>query len=140
EQDQHVIGRVERRIAAPFSFARAWELPGIEVDRRLRIDRVEVQMMKAGGAEHRDRSSPQNSGRHYAPDPGEINAAREPTRRCFCTQKQARRLDFAGLCSESSNIIPGPEKRGLAAQLRQYSASRAHFSLDNPYIWWYEGA
>ena len=57
EQDQHVIGRVEGRIAAPFSFARAWELPGIEVDRRLRIDRVEVQMMKAGGAEHRDGSS-----------------------------------------------------------------------------------
>src|SRR6059058_4467624 len=61
EQDQHVIGRVERRIAAPFSFARAWELPGVEIDRRLRIDRIEVQMMKAGGAEHRDRSSPQNS-------------------------------------------------------------------------------
>ena len=113
EQDQHVIGRVERRIAAPFSFARAWELPGVEVDRRLRIDRVEVQMMKAGGAEHRDRSSPQNSRRHYAPDLGEINAAREPARRCCCTQKQASRLNFAGLCSDTSNIIPGPEKRSL---------------------------
>src|SRR5438067_8215748 len=24
--------------------------------------------------------------------------------------------------------------------MRQYSASRAHFRLDNPDIWWYEGA
>jgi len=85
--------------------------------------------MKAGGAEHRDRSSPQNSGRHYAPDRDEINAAREPARRCFCTQKQARRLDFAGLCSESSNIDRDQNNRSFTAE-----------RLNNASIWRIESA
>ena len=52
EQDQHVVRRCQRRQPAPARLAGARELPRVEIDRRVRIDRAQMQMVKAGGRQH----------------------------------------------------------------------------------------
>src|SRR4029077_20592793 len=73
EQHHHVIRRKQRRVAAPMSFLCAGELPGKKIDRRLGIDRVQMEMMEAGGRKHRE-SSRREMLRHYALGSEEINA------------------------------------------------------------------
>src|SRR6185312_5475517 len=58
EQDQAIVGRGERLVAAPYGRGRARELARIEGDRRVGIDRVEVDVVEAGGREHGGPSLP----------------------------------------------------------------------------------
>ena len=48
----HVVGGQQRGEAAPVAFLRAGELPRVPVDRRIGIDRVQMQMMKAWRRQH----------------------------------------------------------------------------------------
>src|SRR5882762_5402348 len=73
EQHHHVVGRKQRHMVAPFALGCARELPRIKVDRGLRIGRVQMEMVKAGGREHGDESLP-GMLRHYALGSEEINA------------------------------------------------------------------
>src|SRR2546425_8057358 len=47
-----VVRRRERRQAAPARPDGGWELPGIEIDRRVGIDRVQMQVMEPRRREH----------------------------------------------------------------------------------------
>src|SRR2546423_9468923 len=59
EQHNHSVRREQRRMPAPVAFAGARELSRVKLDRRLGIDRVQMQMMKARTGEHRDHSPSQ---------------------------------------------------------------------------------
>ena len=52
EQDQDIVRRLERRQPTPARLRGARELPGVERNRRLRIDGVQMQMMEAWRREH----------------------------------------------------------------------------------------
>ena len=49
EQDHHVVRREQRLMSGPATLFRARELPDVKLDRRVGIDRIEVQVVKAGG-------------------------------------------------------------------------------------------
>src|SRR6266851_297053 len=57
EQDQHAVGRFERRKPAPHRSRGRPEVLGVEVDGRIRIERIQMEMVKGGRCEHLNSSS-----------------------------------------------------------------------------------
>src|SRR5258708_7778491 len=57
EQDQHAVGRFERRKPAPHRSRGRPEVLGVEVDSRIRIERIQMEMVKGGRCEHLNSSS-----------------------------------------------------------------------------------
>src|SRR6478752_5190002 len=52
EENEGPLAAVERRLAVPCRPRCARELPRVEIDRRVRVDRIEMQVMESRRGEH----------------------------------------------------------------------------------------
>src|SRR3954465_12628335 len=99
EENESPLAAVERRLAIPCRPRCARELPRVEIDRRVRVDRVEMQMMESRRGEHG----------HLAHVGSDHYSSIRTTARGSCIRIRVRCLSR----SETQARKPLPRKSGL---------------------------